>query len=67
MSSASVMKAKWLELWTGVLEKVKETGGMCFVIAKDKWSGDRVLEGKAQGGQLNVARLAAVKIEWVYY
>ena len=40
-----------------VLEKVAETGGKCFVLAKDTGSGGYVLEGGAQAGEGNVAKM----------
>ena len=45
---------KWLELWTGVAERVQETGGVCFVIVKDTGPGpnDFVVEGNAQPGEV---------------
>ena len=58
---------KWLQLWTGVCKKVKATNGTCFVMAKGSGPGDRTLEGNAQQGEVNVAELAGVKIEYVYY
>ena len=58
---------KWLQLWTGVCKKVKATGGTCFVMTKGSGPGHFVLEGNAQQGEVNVAELAGVKIEYVYY
>ena len=48
---------QWLKLWTEVLEKVAETGGKCFVLAKDTGSGGYTLEGGAQEGEVNVAKM----------
>ena len=36
-------------------------------MAKGSGPGDRTLEGNAQQGEVNVAELAGVKIEYVYY
>jgi len=60
---------KWLELWTKVAMKVQETGGTCFVIVKGTGPGpdDFVIEGNAQKGELNVAELAGIPIEYVKY
>ena len=58
---------KWLELWTSVLKKVKQTHGKCFVMAKGTDMNNYELEGKAQKGEVNVAELAEVSIEYVFY
>jgi len=60
---------KWLELWTKVAMKVQETGGTCFVIVKGTGPGpdDFVVEGNAQKGEINVAKLAKIPIEYVKY
>ena len=57
----------WLKLWTDVCKKTKKTGGTCFVMAKGTGPRDRVIEGKAQHGEINIAELAEVPIEYVYY
>ena len=49
---------QWLKLWTEVLEKVKSTGGKCFVLAKCLGPNQYALEGGAQTGEVNVARFA---------
>lgn len=70
---------EWLRIWTDVLAKTKETGGKCFVMAKAKakakvrwpqWRNgpkEYVIEGGAQKGEINVAKLAGVPIEYVPY
>ena len=58
---------KWLQLWTNVCKKVQATGGTCFVMAKGTGPDDAVLEGNAQQGEVNVAELSRVNIEYVYY
>ena len=65
--SAEVQGQKWLQLWTVVCEMVQATGGTCFVMAKGTGPDDYDLEGNAQQGELNIAKLAKVKIEFVYY
>ena len=45
---------------------VKLTGGKCFVIAKGT-SQSHMLEGTAQQGVVNVAELAGLPIEYVFY
>ena len=65
--SAEVQGQKWLQLWTQVCEKVKATNGTCFVIAKGTGPADFTLEGNAQQGELNIANLAGVEVEFVYY
>ena len=65
--SAEVQGQKWLQLWTQVCEKVKATNGKCFVMAKGTGPGDFTLEGNAQQGEVNIARLAGVEVEFVYY
>jgi hypothetical protein len=49
---------QWLRLWTEVLEIVANTGGKCFVMAKDIGQGQYTLEGGAQSGEVNVAKFA---------
>ena len=56
-----------LQLWTDVLKVTQTTGGKCFVMAKGTGPSDRVLEGSAQSGELNVAEGFGVGIEYVYY
>jgi len=58
---------KWLKLWTDVLKKTKQTRGTCFVMAKGSGKHDHVLEGNAQSGEVQVAELADVDIQYVYY
>jgi hypothetical protein len=58
---------KWLQLWTSVCKRVQDTGGTCFVMAKGTGLDDFVLEGNTQQGEVNVAELAGVAIEYVYY
>jgi len=60
---------KWLRLWTEVANRVQETGGSCFVIVKGTGPGpdDFVVEGNAQKGEINVAKLAKIPIEYVKY
>ena len=65
--SAEVQGQKWLQLWTQVCEKVKATNGKCFVMAKGTGPDDFTLEGNAQQGELNIANLAGVEVEFVYY
>ena len=65
--SAEVQGQKWLQLWTQVCEKVKATNGKCFVMAKGTGPDDFALEGNAQQGELNIANLAGVEVEFVYY
>ena len=56
-----------LQLWTDVLKKTQKTGGKCFVMAKGTGRRDRLLEGNAQSGEVNVAEGFGVEIEYVYY
>lgn len=58
---------KWLHLWTDVMKRVKQTNGICFVIARETRPGEYVLEGGAQHGEVNIAQLAGVRIEYVGY
>jgi len=60
---------RWLTLWTQVAKRVKDTGGTCFVIAKATGPSpnDFALEGSAQQGEINVANLAGISIEYVMY
>lgn len=60
---------KWLELWTSVCKKVKETGGNCFVMAKGTDASNFVLEGNAQQGEVNIAEMALSEgqIQYIYY
>ena len=58
--------AKWLQLWTEVCMKVQATGGNCFVMAKGTAQSHK-LEGKAQQGEVNVAKMARVPIHYVFY
>ena len=48
---------KWLELWTEVAMRVKETGGTCYVIVKGTGPGpnDFIVEGNAQRGEVCTA------------
>eukprot|EP01048_Picozoa_sp_COSAG05_P007993 COSAG05_NODE_588_length_8503_cov_54.867563_2_plen_1332_part_00 len=48
---------EWLRLWTEVLQRVKVTGGKCFVMAKGT-EASYTLEGGAQKGEVNVAKFA---------
>ena len=48
---------QWLRLWTEVLQRVKVTGGKCFVMAKST-EASYTLEGGAQKGEVNVAKFA---------
>ena len=64
---AATQGQKWLELWTGVLKRTQTTGGTCFVIAKGSGEHDHQLEGSAQQGEVNVAEMSGVEIEYVYY
>ena len=64
---ATTKGQKWLELWTGVLKRTKATGGKCFVIAKGSGPHDRRLQGGAQQGEVNVAEMSGVEIEYIYY
>ena len=50
-------------LWGEVLEFVQKTGGTCFVIATKDSAERTVLEGKAQSGEVQYAKVAKVKIE----
>ena len=45
---------------------MQATGGTCFVMAEGTPQ-NRTLEGKAQQGEVNVAEMAKVPIEYVYY
>ena len=65
--SAEEQGKKWLQLWTQVCEKVKATKGTCFVMAKGTGPDDFKLEGNAQQGELNIAKLAGVTVTFVYY
>ena len=56
--SEEEQEQQWLFLWTEVLNKVKATGGKCFVMAKSTSRGEYILEGGAQKGEVNVARFA---------
>lgn len=58
--------ARWLQLWTEVCKKVQATSGKCFVMAKGTPQ-SHILEGKAQQGEVNVAEMAQVPIEYVCY
>lgn len=57
----------WLKIWTDVAKKVKSTGGKCFVMAKGTGPHDRRIEGKAQQGEIGIAELGQIPIEYVYY
>ena len=57
---------RWLQLWTEVCLKVQATGGKCFVMAKGG-PDHFVLEGNAQQGEVQIAELAQVPLEYVYY
>ena len=57
----------WLKLWTDVCKKTQQTGGTCYVMAKGTGQHDRVIEGKAQYGEINIAEMAKVPSEYVYY
>ena len=48
---------QWLKLWTEVMQRVKTTGGKCFVMAKGTPE-NHELEGGAQKGEVNVAKFA---------
>jgi hypothetical protein len=43
-------------------KKTQDTGGKCFVMAKGSGEDDRVLQGNAQQGEVNIAELAGVHI-----
>ena len=58
--------ARWLQLWTEVCMKVQATGGTCFVMGRGT-AQSSVLEGKAQQGEVNVAKMAGVPIEYICY
>lgn len=57
----------WLKIWTEVAKDVQRTGGKCFIMAKGTSMQDYVLEGAAQHGEKNVAELARIPIEYVFY
>ena len=50
--------AEWLRLWTQVLQRVRDTGGNCYVMAKSTAPGQYMLEGGGQKGEVNVAKFA---------
>ena len=50
--------AEWLRLWGKVLEKVRDTGGNCYVMAKSTAPGQYELEGGGQKGEVQVAKLS---------
>ena len=47
--------------------RTQQTGGTCYVMAKGTGPRDRVIEGTAQYGEINIAEMAKVPIEYVYY
>ena len=57
----------WLELWGRVLERVQDTDGTCFFIARGTSEDNYKLEGKAQKGEMQYAKLAKVNIKFVFY
>ena len=48
--------AEWLRLWCQMLEKVRDTGGNCYVMAKSTAPGQYTLEGGGQKGEVQVAK-----------
>ena len=50
--------AEWLRLWSEVLERVRDTGGNCYVMAKSTAPGPYKLEGGGQKGEVQVAKLS---------
>ena len=48
--------AEWLRLWGEVLERVAETGGNCYVMAKSTAPGQYELEGGGQKGEVLYAK-----------
>ena len=50
--------AEWLRLWAEVLERVRDTGGNCYVMAKSTGPDQYKLEGGGQKGEMQVAKLS---------
>ena len=57
----------WLKIWTDVALRTQETGGVCYVMANGTGEHDRVIEGSAQHGEINIAHGFGIPVEYVYY